>query len=326
MRVRDRVVLFIWTKMPSYVATVLIQCVRLFRKNLHSSESPSTPARERESGEPRLRHPPRVKIYWWRPVFGGFTNFGDELGPLILERLFGFTYRWAPPEACDIVVMGSVLEKVCAARREAPPIVWGAGFIGEGSAVSQRTVTAAAVRGRLSAKRFGMENTLVTGDPGLLCSELLDRMPNKQYQVGVVLHHTHKKVDVTSLFAGDIRRIRTIDVRMPPLQVIQEIAACETILSSSLHGLVVADSLGIPNQWITFPQRLFGGDYKFHDYYSAVCCDTPQPHVVNHRRRFDYRTIAQIGEHYERPGLESIRNKLLSCFPKSLLEAQCMRS
>jgi hypothetical protein len=56
----------------------------------------------------------------------------------------------------------------------------------------------------------------------------------------------------------------------PPDVVISKISACKMIFSSSLHGLIVADSYSIPNYWIKLSDRLTGGDYKFKDYYSAI--------------------------------------------------------
>lgn len=321
MRLRERVFLLAWTSMPSYLITPLINCLRLlFRRGRqeHCVAASSTP--DRANDRVRSRCPPRLKIYWWRPALGGFTNFGDELGPLLVEQLFGLTYCWAPPETCDAIVIGSVLEKVCATRRESPPIVWGAGFIGDGRAVPLRSITAAAVRGRFTAKRFGMEDSLVTGDPGLLCSRLLDRMPDKQYQAGLVLHYTHDKFDVTSLFTGDVRNVCTIDVRMPPLEVIKKIAACETIFSTSLHGLVVADSFGIPNQWIKLPRRLLGGDFKFYDYYSAFPGNAPQCRYLDGKSRWDVQeAIVDIAQRYGRPGKDAVANNLILSFQKCLL-------
>lgn len=44
--------------------------------------------------------------------------------------------------------------------------------------------------------------------------------------------------------------------------------ACKYIISSSLHGLICADSICIPNRWIKLSE-LLGSDFKFHDYYSV---------------------------------------------------------
>ena len=40
-------------------------------------------------------------------------------------------------------------------------------------------------------------------------------------------------------------------------------------MSSALHGLICADSLGIPNQHIILGEKVVGGEYKFKDYYSV---------------------------------------------------------
>jgi len=63
--------------------------------------------------------------------------------------------------------------------------------------------------------------------------------------------------------------VRIIDVAWTPQEVAREIAACDAVISSSLHGLIFSDALGVPNAHIRLSDRLTGGMYKFHDYYSA---------------------------------------------------------
>lgn len=63
-----------------------------------------------------------------------------------------------------------------------------------------------------------------------------------------------------------------IDLGNKPIDVVKEIASCETILSSSLHGLIVADSFHIPNKHILlypYGERMLGDGFKFADYYSS---------------------------------------------------------
>jgi pyruvyltransferase len=45
---------------------------------------------------------------------------------------------------------------------------------------------------------------------------------------------------------------------------------CKIVLSSSLHGLVLADSFQIPNKRIVLSNNIIGGDFKFKDYYSGI--------------------------------------------------------
>lgn len=62
--------------------------------------------------------------------------------------------------------------------------------------------------------------------------------------------------------------------------VIDDIASCDAILSSSLHGLIVAEAYGIPNVWIEFGKPLIGGHFKFHDFFLSIGRDRECPMKV----------------------------------------------
>lgn len=61
--------------------------------------------------------------------------------------------------------------------------------------------------------------------------------------------------------------------------------SCKCILSSSLHGLIFADALGIPNRRIVLSDEIIGGDLKFDDYYS-VYYENPEeaPETIDLRK------------------------------------------
>ena len=52
--------------------------------------------------------------------------------------------------------------------------------------------------------------------------------------------------------------------------MVEAIASCEVVLSQSLHGLIVADALGVPNVWIAPTGDMVGGRFKFDDYFSTL--------------------------------------------------------
>ena len=54
---------------------------------------------------------------------------------------------------------------------------------------------------------------------------------------------------------------------IPPEEFTKKVAECEFIFSSALHGIICADSLGIPNRHIILTPDV--GTYKFQDYYSV---------------------------------------------------------
>jgi hypothetical protein len=59
--------------------------------------------------------------------------------------------------------------------------------------------------------------------------------------------------------------------------VVEAITACHAILSSSLHGLIVAEAYGVPAAWMTITDKVKGGGFKFCDYYLATGREPPQP-------------------------------------------------
>jgi len=70
-----------------------------------------------------------LKLYWSRSK----PNFGDAMSPLICERLAGCPVVYAAKRRCDMVALGSLLDRF-KERLFHPRIhVWGTGFIETGS-------------------------------------------------------------------------------------------------------------------------------------------------------------------------------------------------
>ena len=130
--------------------------------------------------------------------------------------------------------------------------------------------TILALRGELSRQRVGGERKMLLGDPGILASEVMAQREPKKYVLGIVPHYSEKNDPVFGKLVQRLSpRVTLIDAQNDPLAVISAIDQCENILSSSLHGLIVADSLGIPNRWLG-SAKLWGGRFKFNDYYSGI--------------------------------------------------------
>ncbi|MBB0242835.1 hypothetical protein FNQ90_01615 [Streptomyces alkaliphilus] len=192
----------------------------------------------------------------WRSETSGKTNFGDELGPLILERL-GHRVRTVALEDAEIVTVGSVLRVVCEKGRDGL-IVWGTGLTRD-SRLPRRDFRVHAVRGRRSAAALGLGDVTL-GDPGMLVSHLWKRPPIK-YRVGVVPHY----LDHRGFSWAD----KVIDVSRPVDEVLEEIGSCATIATSSLHGMIVAQSWEIPVCRIPHG-KVPGGDFKWADHITSL--------------------------------------------------------
>jgi hypothetical protein len=110
------------------------------------------------------------------------------------------------------------------------------------------------------------------GDPGLLADELI-KPQEKKYNLGIVPHWTDRTLEKNPLFTQFKPKI--IRVSDDPIKVIEEIAQCRKIVSSSLHGIILADALNIPRRFEVAPRILShphqeGGLFKFHDYASSI--------------------------------------------------------
>lgn len=87
---------------------------------------------------------------------------------------------------------------------------------------------------------------------------------------------------------------------------------CETILSSSLHGLIFADALHVPNLHIIGQTKLKEGNFKFEDYYSSYGMDDTPITIENH-----IPSASEIQKLYAVPynEIEYKKKALVDCFP-----------
>ncbi|KQV69503.1 hypothetical protein ASC64_06555 [Nocardioides sp. Root122] len=251
----------------------------------------------------------RVRVYWWREQ----PNFGDAMNPVLLERLFGVTVEWAPLLEADLTASGSVIQWITPAvhNRPRPIRVWGSGFIHDLEAAPPLAEVAYhAIRGPRSRTLAGANPDTPLGDPGLLCPEAFGARPTTTHAIGVVPHLW----DLGSLVLAEaVARSNAllIDVRQDPEVVISQIASCEHVFSSSLHGLIVADSYDVATTWFTSTE-LFGGTYKFDDYHASVGM-TREPHVLSPGD--DLVALASRWDGRRPNGLSDLRDELYAAFP-----------
>jgi glycosyltransferase involved in cell wall biosynthesis len=222
------------------------------------------------------------------------NNFGDILSYILMDTLNKKTIiKNQDPRSADVSFVGSLLEVLMLNNEDnktekRPIIIAGSGFIaphGQSEKIKQekfcRPVKILGLRGKISKIRMeGILNkklpNITLGDPGLLASELLDTTGIvKRYDLGIIPHY----VDEESEFLKniDVKNALIIDIKAPTQKILRDIASCNFILSSAMHGLIAADSLNIPNRRIILSDKIVGGDYKFDDYYSVFKKKHPAP-------------------------------------------------
>ena len=253
-----------------------------------------------------------IKLQYWDG-----RNFGDAASPLLVSALSGDTVRHTETSDATLIATGSVfytgedialsykgvgrfgmylaLRRMLRSRKSPALDVWGTGFLRRSTMRPPyhrlRKLHIHALRGKRTVailKQLGFEvdeQSVVLGDTGLLYDRLISPSvvsKAKEYEIGLVPHNSDRVVG-ESLYRAMVAmgiHVRLIDVRQPPVEVIEAIASCQAILSSSLHGCIVADSLHIPNRHLVL--SAFGYSWedfilKFDDYYSAFGLERDMP-------------------------------------------------
>jgi len=71
-----------------------------------------------------------------------------------------------------------------------------------------------------------------------------------------------------------------LNVHADPEQFLRAMADCGAVISSSLHGLIFAEALGIPNLWVTASNEIAGGPFKFDDWFSTTAIPQTTGHPL----------------------------------------------
>lgn len=252
----------------------------------------------------------KIKLHY----SSGKENFGDRISPVICKMVSGCDVVHAKITDCDMVAIGSILsragEHIFAKRIH----VWGSGFIQPVKKHKTRHYIHA-LRGKKSADLLTNVDVKVFGDPGLLCDKLVPGYKSipKQYDIGIVPHYSQRSHPDVSAFLKKYPDALFIDVFSKPEEFLQKLILCRFIISSSLHGLIAADALDIPNcRFKLLKDVIVGGDFKFEDYYSIYDIELPQTIILS---QFAFAMQDKITRSYSRPNLPAIKKALIDSFP-----------
>lgn len=216
-----------------------------------------------------------IRLFYHGPNKGKI-NFGDALSPILVREITGRDVAYSSIFKCELIGVGSILDTYFRWRLarallfNGNAIIWGSGFIKEGPKRHPEGLVIAAVRGPDTRERLHLSPSVPIGDPGLLASMLTQRCISPRYSWGIIPHLADAKDQRVQLLLNNTKHSTLIRLDEDPIQTLKRISQCERIISSSLHGLVVADALNIPNWRIRFGNNVIGGSWKFNDYFNSV--------------------------------------------------------
>jgi pyruvyltransferase len=245
-------------------------------------------------------------VYWWEPKDGS-VNMGDYLSRVIVSEVLSLRDREIV-EKIDkskrLFAIGSVLHFA-----KTGETVWGAGINWKINPKEHKfgNLDVRAVRGPLTRDYLihrGIDVPEVYGDPALLTPLFLPAKllcaSDYATEPYLVVPHMNEPPDKFNSFKEKI-----ISPKCKPAEFIAQMLRAKLIISSSLHGIILAEAYGIPAVYLDMGNGEAIG--KYDDYYQGT-------------GRTTYRTVRTVGEGIEVGGnatfdLESIQSRLLKAFP-----------
>ena len=215
----------------------------------------------------------KIKFYQYEQEL----NVGDYISEPILNHFLGDRLIKAKSTASGkLLAVGSIMDKL-----RKGDIVWGTGILKEKETFDGEGCTFLAVRGKLTRDRIkNAKVPEVYGDPALLLPLIYNPKIEKKYTIGFVPHYVDQPT-----FKGSF-----IDVALPWKEFVDRILECRQIVSSSLHGIIIAEAYGIPATW-EYSDKVLGQGFKFRDYFSGTGRDIkragripPIPNIVKIQR------------------------------------------
>ena len=246
-------------------------------------------------------------------------NWGDDLNIVIMKYLSKKKLLILPnnraTELLNIphyLVIGSILTFYPLDHA----IVWGSGIINDQNIKNIHGMPrkVCAVRGpktRQILLELGIDCPEVYGDPALLMPMFYQPLQTKKYKVGIIPHM--KDIEniafKTFLKQEEVRYIKVHEY-LKWQDFIDDINSCEYIISSSLHGLIIAEAYKVPAKWVEFSANVEGWNFKFWDFYESIGKMEESPLMIT-----EGSSVSDILESLEnwRPGVFDVNKLIESC-------------
>lgn len=211
-----------------------------------------------------------LPLYYWNEKWHGrvFENFGDIISLKLVERIIGEPVRiynkdQKPPEK-KLLAVGSLLYFA-----NDNDVLWGTGTnakITNKKAFKFKTLDVRAVRGPLTRKflwdTFKIQCPEIYGDPTLLFPYFFPefrRQAHPTYDYIIIPHYSDEELFPKEEWENVVYSTE------PWNEVVKKIINSRLVISSSLHGIVMAEAYGIPARLLIVSDKepLF----KYYDYY-----------------------------------------------------------
>jgi len=218
--------------------------------------------------------------------YAGSRNFGDGLNLPFVTKIskkhaivhkFSLLQKIRCKPFANYSIIGSVM-----GHCDSNTIVWGTGCISKDSLPKNVPRKICAVRGPLT-RQVLLDNNIkcpeVYGDPALLLPCFYKPNIKVKYKLGIIPHYLDANHKAHSHLEQQGAKIIDVNVRHNWKKFVDEVLSCECIVSSSLHGLIVADAYSKKTLWCEFSDKILGNRFKYYDYYLSIGINHIEPHI-----------------------------------------------
>ena len=266
-------------------------------------------------------------------------NFGDALNRYIFKKCFNVEVERTDTWAAESLGIGSIMEnllwqvkdilkphKIKLFNINNPVKIFSSGFGRDSqsyrtkprffkSMIFKRKIEVVSLRGELTRKQIAeIDKNIdlsrcVLGDMGLLSSYLLDgKRSEKSYELGCAPHGGERNHPVFDRIMKENPGSVILDTRGDPVEFLKKLDKCKAVISTGMHPLIAADSLGIPNMWCRISE-FNTPRHKYYDYYSIYPVDM-EPVSLLTEKVSKKRVVDEYKIKYE--WVQDIKNNLYS--------------
>ena len=296
-----------------------------------------------------------IRVVYWNSTV---NNYGDLLSPYIIQGLTGceiikknyfvgnsnshlyqifkslinfdinLNTNYLFPFEKPIIAIGSILS-----HGNSHSKIWGSGFMSKDERCNGGKIYA--IRGYKSLSiiqeqikkgdSIKLNKNYTVGDPALLLPLLVNPSLKKKYKISIIPHFS----EIEYFKKQYSQRYNIIDLRTENIEdTTKSITSSQVILSTSLHGIIVAHAYGIPAIWmeLTGLEQNTNG-FKFYDYFSSIGISNYSPVRNIDQILSNDKSIELTFKYYKDVSLppkmlvREIQSNLLACAPFKITDS-----
>ena len=254
------------------------------------------------------------------------NNWGDDINKFMFEHIthkhvfnIPFTVKNITPRKNTYSLIGSILSFYNLDNK----IIYGSGVIDpqmEIFGIPDKVISVRGPKTRDILLSKGICCPPKYGDPALLLPVFYKGNRVESEKIGFIINMGTNKPDTIIHELSEKYELTIISMTDYDVwtDVIDQIIDCKFILSESLHGLIIAETYGIPNVWIECQDHPLYWNFKFEDYYSSI---EKEESIMKLQHGIPFDRIDKKVRCWEKGKIDY--NELLSLFPFDIECEKC---